>query len=151
MRGKTGSEDTPQKAYSYFYCRNCKKYFTITSHIASVCPFCSTPGHIFPLGVLTKDTPVRDRLFIAMPKCVKCTDAYRCPECIGGEKRTPADCRACTCAVCCNEMLEFAKGIRSGRLNLWQVVRELAEKRGAKPGPMAKMMEQEVFEDEIPF
>jgi hypothetical protein len=100
--------------------------------------------------VLMTDAPVRDRLHIAIPKCTHCVDAYRCPECFGAEKRNPDHCRYCPCAGCCNETIEFANSVRSGRISLWQAVLDSAEKRGAKPGPMAKVMEKE-FEDEIPF
>jgi hypothetical protein len=153
MRGETGSEDTPKKTYSYFHCRRCKKYFAMNSYIGSFCPFCSTPARDaqdFPLRVLTTDTPVRDRLFIAMPKCTYCPELYRCPECFREEKRNPDKCRNCPCAGCCNETIEFANEVRSGRISLWQAVLDSAGKRGAKPGPMAKLMEKE-FEDEIPF
>jgi hypothetical protein len=116
----------------------------------SVCPFCSAPGRTFSLAVFTADNPIRDRLFIAAPECTHCQEAYRCPECFGSEKKRPDDCRFCPCARCCYEAVEFANGVKSGEISLWQAVKDLAEKRGAEPGPMAEMMERD-FEDKIPF
>jgi hypothetical protein len=102
------------------------------------------------MGVLTTDTPIRDRIFIAMAKCAKCLDVHRCPECFGSEKKKPDECRICSCAGCCSEIVEFAKDMRSGKVSLGQVLEDIVKERGAKAGPMAKMMKQE-FEDEIPF
>jgi hypothetical protein len=160
MRGEDNSGDGPKKTYGYFYCRNCKKYFTMESFIpGSACPFCSTPGRHgldVRLVIVAKEYPIQDRLHIAIAKCTHCADAPRCPDCFGaekefgGKKRNPNDCRYCFCAKCCSETIEFAQGVRSGRISLWQAVMDLAREKGAEPGPMAKLMEQE-FEDEIPF
>jgi hypothetical protein len=146
-----GGGNEPKKKYRYYYCGGCKKYFTEDSYIpGSVCPFCSTPERIFSLGVLITDELVRDRLFIAIPKCTRCPEAYRCPECFGAAKKQPERCRFCPCDVCCREAVEFANGIKSGRISLWQAFREMVAEKGIKPGPMAKMMERG-FEEEIPF
>jgi hypothetical protein len=156
MRDETSGENTPKKKYQYYYCRHCKTYFTINSYISSFCPFCTTPGkdgkdgQYFSLRYFAKDAPVRDRLFIAIPKCTHCSEAYRCPECFGAEKRNPTDCRICPCIECCNETIKIVNDVRSGRSSLWQTFMDLMKERKAKPGPMAKVMERE-FEDEIPF
>jgi hypothetical protein len=153
MRGENKSGDEPKKTYQYYYCRRCKNYFTLSSHISgSDCPFCSAPwpGRAFSMGVLATDTLIRDRIHIAIAKCAKCLEVHRCPECFGSEKKNPDNCRICPCAGCCGETVEFANGIKSGEISLWQVIEDLAKKRGAKPGPMAKMMKEE-FGDEIPF
>jgi hypothetical protein len=153
MREETSGKNTPKKIYNYLYCCHCKTYFTINSYISSFCPLCSTPGkdgQYFSLRFFAKEDPVQNRLFIAIPKCTHCAEAYRCPECFGAEKRNPTNCRICPCAGCCNETIKFANDVRNGKIIFGQVFMDSVKKRGAKPGPMAKVMEQE-FEDEIPF
>jgi hypothetical protein len=148
MRGEK-KEETPEKKFTYLYCPHCKRCFTIDSKVGS-CPYCVQQGIKFSLMVVTKDEPVRDRLFIPLKKCTYCADAYRCPECFGSKKKQPERCRICSCAGCCNECIEFADDIRDGKISLGQVFMDMVAKKGIKPGPMAKVIEQE-FEDEIPF
>jgi hypothetical protein len=150
MRGEEKGEEKPKVNYSYLYCRRCKIYFTLDSYVHD-CPFCAQHGHNFFLAVVTRDEPVRDRLFIPLKKCINCADVHRCPECFGIPKEKRQDhCRICSCAGCCNENIEFADDIRNGKISLSQVFKDMVAKNGIKPGPMAKVIEQE-FEDEIPF
>jgi hypothetical protein len=151
MSSENKSNDEPKKKYRYYHCGGCGKYFTEDSYLpGSVCPFCSAPDRFYSLGVLIADEPVRDRLYIAVPKCTRCAEAYRCPECFGAAKKEPEHCRICSCDDCCRAAIEFANDIRSGRISLRQAFREMVAERGIKPGPMAKMMERE-FADEVPF
>jgi hypothetical protein len=156
------AEDEPKRKYSYFYCRRCQMYFTVDSYLpGSVCPHCSMPGGAYySLAMVFLDEPVRDRLFIAIPQCTTCDRAAFCPDCLGADRRHADHCRICSCASCCSETIEFANDIRSGRVSIYQAIKEVADKMDkepregvATPKPMAKTLDKLPAwrKEEVPF
>jgi hypothetical protein len=163
-KDKEKGAGAPVKKYVYKVCPKrwnpkesrhdgCGKHFTADSFL-SECPDCGKPLSLARLDDVLYERCPR----VIFDRCVECLNNVYAPDCVGGSRKKPEECRFCRCGECCAEKSEQINRVLRGETPFMDLVKEAARERreregeggGAGTGPMAVTIGR-VFNDEIPF